>query len=188
MWLDRLGHTNPQLNESDSRPISPLPRRVSGRGSPYITSQQRSARASTSSLVSTSDAGSTTSLLRSAASNRANGTTGAGGGSALKQSLTVDDGSESLSVLGKIIGSEAVQESSSSSQNGHAPRSTVITEEDLDLVDFDFGGFSLRDYLARGELDADNDGTVYRSQTVEECMCGPFLPTFFFLVLLGDVC
>lgn len=76
----------------------------------------------------------------------------------------MDDGSESLSVLGKIIGSEAVQESST---NGHAAKTTVITEEDLDLVDFDLGGFSLRDYVARGELD---DGTVYRLQTVEECM------------------
>lgn len=97
----------------------------------------------------------------------------------MKQSTTVDDGSESLSVLGKIIGSEAVQESSG---NGHAAKTTVITEEDLDLFDFDFGGFSLRDYVARGELDAENDGTVYRSQTVEECMWSLSITYFF-----GDV-
>lgn len=176
MWLDRLGHTNPQQGGSDSRPISPIPRRVSGRGSPYMTSQQRSARASTSSLVSASDAGaSTTSLLRNATSGRANGT---GGGSSLKQSttVTVDDGTESLSVLGKILGGEAVLD-----QHGHAhphlATTPIITEEDLDL-DFDLGGCSLRDYVARGELDAENDGTVYRSQTVEECTFCQMVPFF----------
>lgn len=80
----------------------------------------------------------------------------------------MDDGAESLLVLGKLLGSEAAPYSGS---HGSAhPSAPSITEEDLDL-DFDFGGFSLRDYVARGELDADNDGTVYRSQTAEECMC-----------------
>lgn len=174
MWLDRLGHTIPQQGGSDSRPISPLPRRVSGRGSPYITSQQRSARASTSSLVSASDTGSTASLLRNATSGRANGTGGAVG-SSLKQSTTVevDDGSESLSVLGKILGSEVAVAQGVNIK----PQVSTITEEDLDL-DFDFGGFSLRDYVARGELDAENDGTVYRSQTAEQCTLSLVLPFF----------
>lgn len=171
MWLDRLGHTNQQQAGLDSRPISPIPRRVSGRASPYITSQQRSARASTSSLVSASDAGSTTSLLRNA-SGRANGTGGGGGsgavGSSLKQSTIADDGSESLSVLGKIIGSEAPSQGSNGGDSSTTAVSSILREEDLDL-DLDFGGFSLRDYVARGELDAENDGTVYRSQTAEEC-------------------
>lgn len=174
MWLDRLGHTTPQQAGLDSRPNLPLPRRVSGRGSPYITSQQRSARTSTSSLVSASDVGSTTSLLRNA-SGRANGTSGAAG-SSLKQSTTVDDGSESLSVLGKIIGSEASQDGGQGSANPSAPVS-ILKEEDLDL-DFDFAGFSLRDYVARGELDAENDGTVYRSQTVEQCTWSLFVSLF----------
>ncbi|KAF3768015.1 hypothetical protein M406DRAFT_106842 [Cryphonectria parasitica EP155] len=171
MWLDRLGHNAPPSG-FDSRPISPLPRRISGRGSPYITassSQQRSARASTVSLVSSSDGtGSTTSLLR----GRANGSTGAGvapAGSSLRQSHTVvvDDGRESLDVLGKILGEEAVANGGSGSVSplSRGAEGVGIREEDLDL-EVDFGGLSLREYLARDEVSGDEG--VYRSQTVEE--------------------
>lgn len=200
MWLDRLGHANPPTSGFDSRPISPLPRRVSGRGSPYVTSQQRSARASTASLVSSSsNAGSTTSLLRSS-SYRANGALP--GGSSLRQSHTVDDGTQSLAVLGRILGAEVlspppppveVSTTSSGSGSGSASpspstlpspaqegKASTITEEDID-ADFDFGGLSLREFVARGNVRDDGAG-VHRPQTVEECMW-IFLFLFYFILL-----
>ncbi|PSR83693.1 Sac2 family-domain-containing protein [Coniella lustricola] len=118
MWLDRLGHNAPPSG-FDSRPISPLPRRVSGRGGPGTSSgasspfygavgagtaaaaaAQRSARGSTTSLVSSvSDGtGSTTSLLlRGRGGPNGSGSGSAGGGvagtglvgSSLRQSHTL---------------------------------------------------------------------------------------------------
>lgn len=170
MWLDRLGANAPPSG-FDSRPISPLPRHVSARGSssPYVTSQQRSARASTASLVS-SDSGSTTSLLRSSSYRGANGGTG---GSSLRQTHTVDDGTESLGVLGRILGDGAAAAQATGSGNGSpgAPgaKGTTITEEDVE-GDFDFGGLSLKEFVARGDVSAGPGGEVYRPQTVQECM------------------
>lgn len=189
MWLDRLG-ANPPPSGFDSRPISPLPRRVSARaGSPYLTSQQRSARASSASLVSPGDSpsASTTSLLRSSSFRAANGNgTGAGAGAAagssLRQSHTVDDGSESLAALGKILGAEAVVNGDGgagvvSPEGVRAPSTsltTTITEEDLER-EFDFGGLSLREFVARGDGVGEEGVGAYRSQTVEECMWTSFL-------------
>lgn len=171
MWLDRLGaHNNLQQSSNpNSRPISPLPRRVSSqRGSPYITSQSRSGRGSEASLVSSSDNSSTVSLLRG--SGRPNG--GQLGSSSLKQSTTVDDGSESLSVLGRILGSEVAAEGADSSgvpsPVQEDPFSSTITQEDLE-IEFDFGGVSLRDFLTQSDDEGPGAG-VHRSQTVEECM------------------
>lgn len=178
MWLDRLGANAPPSG-FDSRPISPLPRRVSARGpsSPYVTSQQRSARASTASLVS-SDSGSTTSLLRSSSYR---GTNGGPVGSSLRQSHTVDDGSESLDVLGRILGdrSATTQENGSRSPGLRVAKGTTITEEDVD-GDFDFGGLSLKEFVARGDVGGGPGGEIHRSQTVEECMCTPFSVSSFF--------
>lgn len=174
MWLDRLGaHNIPQQPSNyNSRPISPLPRRVSSRGSPYTTSQQRSARASDVSLVSSSDNGSTTSLLRG--SGRTNGVPSAG--SSLRQTTTVDDGTESLFVLGRILGEHVPIHTETPGGSGTASpsesetaRGTTIREEDLDL-EFDFGGLSLREFVAQGDTESAGAGRVYRSQTVEECM------------------
>lgn len=175
MWLDRLG-ANPPPSGFDSRPISPLPRRVSARaGSPYLTSQQRSARASTASLVSSGDSpsASTASLLRSS-TLRANGA-GVNAGSSLRQSHTVDDGTESLALLGRILGAgaAAVNGNGSSSVSVAAAQdgagASTITEEDLER-EFDFGGLSLREFLARGDGVGEEGVGAYRSQTVEECM------------------
>ncbi|KAG8167566.1 hypothetical protein KVR01_003255 [Diaporthe batatas] len=172
MWLDRLGaqHNLQSPSNPNSRPISPLPRRVSSqRGSPYITSQSRSGRGSETSLVSSnSDTGSSVSLLRG--SGRPNG--GQLGTSSLRQTTTVDDGSESLSVLGKILGSEVAPDRAES--NGAAspvPQladlfSSTITQEDLEM-EFDFGGVSLREFVAQGDNGRPGAG-VHRSQTVEE--------------------
>ncbi|POS79155.1 Vps52/Sac2 family protein [Diaporthe helianthi] len=172
MWLDRLGaqHNLQSPSNPNSRPISPLPRRGSSqRGSPYITSQSRSGRGSETSLVSSnSDTGSSVSLLRG--SGRPNG--GQLGTSSLRQTTTVDDGSESLSVLGKILGSEVAPERAE--LRGAAPPepqledlfSSTITQEDLE-IEFDFGGVSLREFVAKGDDGSPSVG-VHRSQTVEE--------------------
>lgn len=177
MWLDRLGPNAPPSG-FDSRPMSPVPprRQPSARGpsSPYITSsssqQRSSARASTTSLVSSSDSGSTTSLLRGSSSR---GAAGAAGGSSLRQSHTVDDGSESLAVLGQILGDDRVAAQGANGPVGEK-RSVTITEEDLE-ADYDFGGLSLREFVARGEA-GEAARETYRPQTVDECMW-----TFFFL-------
>lgn len=177
MWHDRLGaqHNLQSSSNPNSRPISPLPRRVSSqRGSPYITSQSRSGRGSETSLVSSnSDTGSSVSLLRGSA--RPNG--GQLGTSSLRQTTTVDDGSESLSVLGKILGSEVAPEPAESSSAASPVTqledlfSSTITQEDLE-AEFDFGGVSLREFLAQGD-DGSPSAGVHRSQTVEECMWFP---------------
>lgn len=176
MWLDRLGANAPPSG-FDSRPISPLPRHVSSRGPsvPYVTSQQRSARASTASLVS-SDNSSTTSLLRSSSFR------GANGGSSLRQSHTVDDGTVSLGVLRRILGDDAA---AASANGGALPgaggaNGTTITEEDLE-ADFDFGGLSLKDFVAGGDLGDEAGAAVHRPQTVEECTC--IVPPVSFLDL-----
>lgn len=189
MWLDRLG-ANPPPSGFDSRPISPLPRRVSARaGSPYLTSQQRSARVSTASLVSSGDSqsASTTSLLRSSSFRAAaNGAGAAAGGSSLRQSHTIDDGSESFAVLGKILGAEAATngKGSGSSLNGAKGASSTITEEDLDR-EFDFGGLSLRDFVARGDGAGEEGAGAYRSQTVDECMWASSFPLILSTVLVS---
>lgn len=179
MWLDRLGaqHNLQSPSNPNSRPISPLPRRVSSqRGSPYITSQSRSARGSETSLLSSnSDTGSSVSLLRG--SGRPNG--GQLGTSSLRQTTTVDDGSESLAVLGKILGSEVTTERAElSGAPSPVPQledlfSSTITQEDLE-IEFDFGGVSLREFIAQGD-DGSPSAGVHRSQTVEECMWIPLL-------------
>lgn len=167
MWLDRLGANAPPSG-FDSRPISPLPRHVSARGpsSPYVTSQQRSARASTASLVS-SDNSSTTSLLRSSSYRGANG---GATGSSLRQSHTVDDGTESLGVLGRILGDGAIaaQANGSGSPGARGAKGSTITEEDIE-GDFDFDGLSLKEFVARGDTGGDAVGAAHKSQTVEEC-------------------
>ncbi|KAK7743198.1 Vacuolar protein sorting-associated protein 52 [Cytospora paraplurivora] len=131
---------------------------------------QRSARASDVSLVSSSDNGSTTSLLRG--SGRTNGGTPAG--SSLRQTTTVDDGTESLFVLGRILGEHVPIHTETPGGSGTASpsesetaRGITITEEDLDL-EFDFGGLSLREFVAQGDTESAGAGRVYRSQTVEE--------------------
>lgn len=168
MWLDRLGTNAPPLG-FDPRPTSPLPRRqVSARAtsSPYNTSQQRSARASTTSLASSSDTASTTSLLRSSSYR---GVNGAAGGSSLRQSHTVDDGTESLRVLSRILGdaTATAQTSRSTTPESRGTKGTAITEEDIES-DFDFGGLSLKEFAARGD-GAETTGEIHRPQTVEEC-------------------
>lgn len=129
------------------------------------------------SLVSSSDTGSTTSLLRG--SGRTNG--GPPAGSSLRQTTTVDDGTESLSVLGRILGEHISVPTETPGGSGTASPSepedtsgvTTIREEDLDL-EFDFGGSSLRAFVAQGSANESNGvGGVYRSQTVEECMWFP---------------
>lgn len=129
------------------------------------------------SLVSSSDNGSTTSLLRGS-SGRANG--GPPAGSSLRQTTTVDDGTESLSVLGRILGEHIPIPTETPGGSGTASPSsgsestpgTAIKEEDLDL-EFDFAGLSLRAFVAQGstgggEGEGEGAGGVYRSQTVEE--------------------
>lgn len=169
MWLDRLGANAPP-STFDSRPNSPLPRRQApGRGvnSPYPTSQPRPNRSSTASLASSSDTGSTTSLLRGASYRGANG---GAGGSSLKQTHTIDDGTESLGVLGRILGDETI----AARADGNAPpeppwaQTSIITEEDMEGT-FDFGGLSLQQFVARGDA-GEARGHIYRPQTVEECM------------------
>lgn len=125
--------------------------------------------------MSSSDTGSTVSLLRG--SGRPNGAQL--GSSSLKQTTTVDDGSESLSVLGKILGSEVATEGADSSgaaspiPQPEDPFSSTITQEDLE-IEFDFGGGSLREFIAQSD-DGNPGAGVHRSQTVEECMWFPLL-------------
>lgn len=158
MWLDRLaGHQSGSATpQSNSRPISPLPRRTSSaRGpGPYLTSQASplrpgvTPRGSSLSLISND---STSSFL--ASSRRPNGST-------LKQSTAVAEGPEPEEVLETLLGAKA---------NGVAPEEphkVTITQDDLDF-DFDFDGLSLRD-LAQDYIVVDGDN-VYRPQTVEEC-------------------
>lgn len=176
MWLDRLGANAPPSG-FDSRPISPLPRHVSARAgsSPYVTSQQRSVRASAASLVS-SDSASTTSLLRSSSYR---GPNGGAANSSLRQSHTVDDGTESLGVLGRILGDDAATASTSGNGTSHAraPNDITITEEDID-GDFDFGGLSLKEFLAQEDVGGAAVGQIHRPQTIEECMCSSLFSSF----------
>lgn len=120
--------------------------------------------------MSSSDTGSTVSLLRG--SGRPNG--GQLGSSSLKQTTTVDDGSESLSVLGRILGSEVATDGADPSgapspvPQLEDPSSSTITQEDLE-IDFDFGGVSLREFISQDDDESPGAG-VHRSQTVEECV------------------
>ncbi|KUI63098.1 Vacuolar protein sorting-associated protein 52 B [Cytospora mali] len=122
-------------------------------------------------IFTTDDTGSTTSLLRG--SGRTNG--GPTAGSSLRQTTTLDDGSESLSVLGRILGEHVpihtetpgASGTASPSESEETPGGATIKEEDLDL-EFDFGGLSLRAFVAQGAGESDGAGGVYRSQTVDE--------------------
>lgn len=120
--------------------------------------------------MSSSDNSSTVSLLRG--SGRPNG--GQLGSSSLKQTTTVDDGSESLSVLGRILGSEVATDGADPSGTPSPapqledPFSSTITQEDLE-IEFDLGGASLREFISQDDDDSPGAG-VHRSQTVEECM------------------
>lgn len=155
MWLDRLagqqvGTVSPQSN---SRPISPLPRRTSSARGPYLTSQRTNStpKGSSLSLVSSD---SSSSLL--ASSRRVNG-------SGLRQSTTaaVDD-HDAEEVLEALLGPPP-----DGTAVGDKPRSS-ITREDLNL-EFDFGGRSLRE-LALDDGSTTDGESVYRAQSIEECM------------------
>lgn len=153
MWLDRLagqqaGAASPQSN---SRPISPLPRRTSSSRGPYLTSQRTGGtpKGSSLSLVSTD---SSSSLL--ASSRRING-------SGLKHSTTAADGQDPEEVLVALLGPTPDGAASGEKARGS------ITEEDLDF-DFDFGSLSLRG-LALDDSSPDGE-SVYRTQSIEECM------------------
>jgi hypothetical protein len=153
MWLDRLagqqaGAASPQSN---SRPISPLPHRTSSSRGPYLTSQRTGGtpKGSSLSLVSTDSA---SSLL--ASSRRVNG-------SGLKRSTTAADGQDPEEVLVALLGPTPDGAASGEKARGS------ITEEDIDF-DFDFGGQSLRG-LALDDSSPDGE-SVYRTQSIEECM------------------
>lgn len=170
MWLDRLagqqaGTASPQPN---SRPMSPLPRRTSSSRGPYLTSQRagNTPRGSSLSLVSND---SSSSLLSS--SRRVNGST-------LKQSTTAPDGPDPEEVLGALLGSTPA-----GSTSGDRTKSS-ITRHDLDF-NFDFGGLSLRE-LALDDRSSDS-ASIYRTQTIEECMlpAPPILYLFLKLTAPG---
>ena len=154
MWLDRFAGPHPGSNpsppNSQSRTHSPLPRRTSSARGPYLTSQRPglSPRGSSLSLASSD---SSSSLL--SASKRTNG-------SALRQSTTVDTGPDPEEILVRILG--PLPDTAAPEENVTRP----ITEEDIEL-DFDFGGFSLRELATddTSRLTAD----TYKPQTVEDC-------------------
>ncbi|KAL2147841.1 hypothetical protein VTI28DRAFT_5613 [Corynascus sepedonium] len=153
MWLDRFAGPHPGSNpsppNSQSRTHSPLPRRTSSARGPYLTSQRPglSPRGSSLSLASSD---SSSSLL--SASKRTNG-------SALRQSTTVDTGPDPEEILVRILG--PLPDTAAPEENVTRP----ITEEDIEL-DFDFGGFSLRELATddTSRLTAD----TYKPQTVED--------------------
>ncbi|KAI9901522.1 hypothetical protein N3K66_003339 [Trichothecium roseum] len=153
MWLDRLagGPANPSgtsTPQPGSRSYSPLPRRTSSNLSPYVTSQRgQSPRGSTLSLVSND---SSSSLLSS--SRRPNG-------SGLRQTSTIDQGPNSLELLGKILQAFPTGDEKPSFQD-------VIREDDLDLEP-NFGGLSLKE-LSQLEKGEDTNGVAPRSQSIEE--------------------
>ncbi|KAK3352346.1 Sac2 family-domain-containing protein [Lasiosphaeria hispida] len=152
MWLDRRAGPHPGSpagapHQSNSRPISPLPRRTSSSRGPYLTSQtqrQGTPKGSNLSLVSND---SSSSLL--ASSKRANG-------SALKHSTTLEDAPDPEDVLAHILGPPPRVAS------GAERRS--ITEDDLDLY-FDFGGLALRELAGGGNGEGE---ATYRPQTVDD--------------------
>ncbi|KAL2874164.1 Vacuolar protein sorting-associated protein 52 [Colletotrichum sp. CLE4] len=146
MWLDRLAaqsNSSPSASQPGSRPYSPLPRRTSS--SPYVTSQRPgiTPRGSQLSLVSND---SSSSFL---ASRRVNG-------SGLKQSQTTYDGPDSIEILGQILDTAPISETTTA----------TITENDLEL-DFHFEGLSLRELASSDEIDT-NYADSYRRQTAEE--------------------
>lgn len=155
MWLDRLagGPANPSgasTPQPGSRSYSPLPRRTSSNLSPYVTSQRsQSPRGSTLSLVSND---SSSSLLSS--SRRPNG-------SGLRQTSTIDQGPDSLELLGKILDTSAGGDESQRPQG-------VIRQDDLEFEP-EFEGLSLKE-LAQLETKEDAKSVPPRSQNTEECM------------------
>ncbi|KAK0750999.1 Sac2 family-domain-containing protein [Schizothecium vesticola] len=153
MWLDRRTGPHPGIaaqaaSQPNSRPISPLPRRTSSSRGPYLTSQRPGSTPRVSNLPLVSN-DSSSSLLGS--SKRANG-------SALKQSVTVEDAPDPAEVLEKILGPPPAGTDTQST--GIRP----ITEEDLEL-EFDFGGLGLRE-LASGSPGR-RDAT-YKTQTIQD--------------------
>lgn len=164
MWLDRLsagppGASGAPSSQPGSRPYSPLPRRTSSSLSPYVTSQrvEHSPRGSSLSLVSN---GSSTSLL-SSSSRKPNGN---GNGSGLKPAgpPSVDNGSDSLEVLDKLLASLSQKD------RNENQRSSSICQADLGL-EVDFGGLSLKE-LAASEPPENSAPASRRSQTAEDCM------------------
>ncbi|KAK2064341.1 Vps52/Sac2 family protein [Colletotrichum caudatum] len=151
MWLDRLAaQSNPSPSTSSqpgSRPYSPLLRRTSS--SPYVTSQ-RSALTSRGSQLSLVSNDSSSSLL---ATRRVNG-------SGLKQSQTTYDGPDSVEILGQILNTTSITDSTASSTAG------IITQQDLEL-NFDFDGLSLREFASSNEAGTDETDSYWR-QTAEE--------------------
>lgn len=161
MWsLDRLsGHTTPsaspppQLNRNPNLPRRPshlVPSPVGGRP-PF------NPRSSSLSLVSND---SNTSLLSSRRPN----------GSNLKQTVTPPNVPDPLEVLGKLLDNgEATKSPFAKDQTAANGAVTSIREED-DEGEWDFGGLSLQDIVAGEPFDIE-DEYVYKSQTLEECMC-----------------
>lgn len=91
----------------------------------------------------------------------------------------MDDGTESLGVLGKILGDQTVaaQANENGFSDARVASGTIITEEDVE-GDFDFGGLSLREFVARGDVRGEGGEEIHRSQTVEECMWIPLSVVF----------
>ena len=178
MWLDRLSHSggaSPQNN--GSRSVSPMPRRPSGasRG-PYMTSQ-RSARASSLSLLSND---STSSLLTSRKQD----------GSSLRQSTSATTPTPgdnkardeaALALLGRLIG--ASPRNSLAEDSADEDQEVLeITDEDLE-GDYDFGGLTLRELAS--ESAAARQSYQHSSRSPEDCMFGRgrVSPFFFFSFL-----
>lgn len=151
MWLDRLsGHSTPS-NAPHNRSYSPLPRRSSHLAPPAASKRPGfSPQSSTLSLVSND---STTSLLGS--SKKTNG-------SGLRQSTVIDNHSEPLEVLQKLLGAESKGLGLKDvSGNG---------TDNLNLDDgLDFSGLSLREFAKSLQSESD-DIHSHMPQTLEECM------------------
>ena len=164
MWLDRLsGHSTPAATPSASPPppanraYSPAPRRPSYLGP--ASAAQRPGFNPRSSSLSLNSNDSTTSLL--ASSRRPNG-------SGLKQSVTVPNAPDPLEVLENLLGSEGKGPKEKDEVNGSA------ADDDFEY-ELDFEGLSLREVVARKEIDAEEEH-VYTTQSVEECMLSVYEP------------
>lgn len=164
MWLDRLsGHSTPAATPSVSPPppvnraYSPSPRRPSYLGP--ASAAQRPAFNPRSSSLSLNSNDSTTSLL--ASSRRPNG-------SGLRQSVTVPNAPDPLEVLENLLDSEGKDPKEKDEVNGSA------AEDDFEY-ELDFEGLSLREVVARKDIDAQEEH-VYTTQSVEECMLSVYKP------------
>jgi hypothetical protein len=151
MWLDRLSsHSTPSGSPPPpaNRSYSPATRRASHLA-PTSTPQRPgfSPRSSCLSLVSND---SSTSLL--ASSRKPNG-------SGLRRSSTAPNVTNPLEVLEKLLGPEGKAFAGQNTDNGDT--------EDESYLELDFAGLSLHEFVAEG---APKEGTVYNTQTIEECM------------------